>query len=78
MLLLVGSATPMVEFYRGFYNIYNAKRVNLVKDEIRTLNKEVVIMPYFRWPANHQFAAKKYRTDIFWKFIAKRQKGLNM
>ncbi|MBR5599432.1 MAG: hypothetical protein IKW39_05270 [Alphaproteobacteria bacterium] len=76
-VFLIGSVTPMVEFYRGFYYVSKAKRINLVTDEIETLNKQIVIMPLFLWDANHQFTAKNYGRDIFWQWLAKETKGLN-
>lgn len=70
LLLAVGSATPLTEFYRGIHYTRKAGRLALTADEIYTLNKPFVRMPVFGWSANHQFTAKNYRTDIFWQFLA--------
>ena len=77
LTLLIGSVTPMYEFYRGFYNVKKERKLNLVTDEIRTLNQKLVVMPIFLWDANHQYTAKNYKIDIFWQWFAKKQKGLN-
>lgn len=69
-LWLIGAVTPTVEFYRGIHYVHEAKKLNLVKDEIYTLNQSFVRMPEFGWDANHQYTAKNYRTDIFWRFIS--------
>ena len=66
----MGSATPLMEFYRGIYYVRQAGRLALTADEIYTLNKSFVRMPVFGWGANHQYTARNYRTDIFWKFLA--------
>lgn len=71
-LWLVGSITSIVEFYRGIHYTLETKRLNLVKDEIFTLNQAYVRMPEFGWSANHQFSAKNYLTDIFWQYLAKK------
>lgn len=76
-LFIIGSITPIVEFYRGFHYTSKAKKINLVADEIYTLNKKLVIMPVFYWDANHQYTAKNYKTDFFWQYMAKKTKGLN-
>lgn len=70
LLLAVGSATPLMEFYRGIHYTRKAGRLALTADEIYTLNQPFVRMPVFGWSANHQFTAKNYRTDIFWQFLA--------
>ena len=70
LLLAVGSATPLTEFYRGIHYTRKAGHLALTADEIYTLNKPFVRMPVFGWSANHQFTAKNYRTDIFWQFLA--------
>ncbi len=72
LLLVTGAATPLTEFYRGLHYTYKEGRLGLVADRIYTLNKAFVQMPVFGWDANHQFTAKKYRTDIFWQFLAKK------
>ncbi|MBP5698124.1 MAG: hypothetical protein J6W96_01175 [Alphaproteobacteria bacterium] len=71
ILLLIGSATPVMEFYRGIHYTLEAKKLRLVKDEIYTLNQPFVRMPVFGWDANHQYTARNYRTDIFWQYLAK-------
>ena len=71
-LWLIGTATPIMEFYRGIHYVNEEKKLDLVKDEIYTLNQSFVRMPEFGWDANHQFTARNYKTDIFWQFIAKR------
>ena len=76
-LFIIGSITPIVEFYRGFHYTSKAQKINLVADEIYTLNKKLVIMPVFYWDANHQYTAKNYKTDFFWQYMAKKTKGLN-
>jgi hypothetical protein len=73
-LLLIGAVTPLTEFYRGFYYTSKAGRINLVADEIYTLNKSFVRMPIFGWDANHQYTAKEYETDVFWQFFAKKHR----
>ena len=77
ILMLIGSATPIVEFYRGFHYVTEAKKINLVADDIYTLNQRLVVMPVFFWDANHQFTAQTYKTDFFWQFLAKKTRGLN-
>jgi len=72
-LWFFGTATPIMEFYRGIHYVTEEKRLNLVKDEIYTLNQAYVPMPEFGWDVNHQFTARNYKTDIFWQFIAKRK-----
>lgn len=71
-LLLLGSATPLMEFYRGLHYTFQAGKLALVQDEIRTLNKGFVRMPIFGWDANHQYTARYYRTDVFWQYLAHR------
>jgi hypothetical protein len=75
--MVIGSFTPLTEFYRGIFYTTQAKKINLVTDDIYTLNKRVVIMPVFLWGANHQFTAQTYKTDIFWQILAKKTRGLN-
>jgi len=72
ILLLLGSATPMMEFYRGFYYTIEARKVNLVKDDIHTLNQPYIRMPEFGYDVNHQFTAQNYQNDIFWQYLAKK------
>ena len=72
ILFLIGSATPVTEFYRGLHYTFEAGKINLVKDEIYTLNQPFVRMPEFGWSANHQYTAQNYRTDIFWHWLAHR------
>lgn len=76
-LLFIGSITPIMEFYRGIFYTTQAKKINLVADEIYTLNKRLVIMPVFGYDANHQYTAKTYKSDFFWQYIAKKTHGLN-
>ena len=71
VLLILGACTPCMEFYRGIYYTYNANNINLVADDIYTLNQAYVRMPIFGWDANHQYTAKNYKDDIFWSFFAK-------
>ena len=73
-VMLIGAFTPMVEFYRGIHYVSRAGRLNLVADEIYTLNQAFVRMPIFGWDANHQYTAKKYETDIFWQFFSKKKR----
>ena len=61
-----------MEFYRGIHYTSSAGKINLVADEIYTLNQAFVRMPVFGWDANHQYTAKNYRDDFFWSFLAKR------
>ncbi len=77
VFLAIGAVTPMVEFYRGFHYINQAKKINLVADNIYTLNQRLVVMPVFYWDANHQFTAQTYKTDFFWQYLAKKTRGLN-
>ncbi|MCM1323333.1 MAG: hypothetical protein NC218_04160 [Acetobacter sp.] len=70
-IFLIGAMTPLVEFYRGIHYTVEAKKLALVKDEIYTLNGAYIPMPEFGWDVNHQYTAKTYRTDIFWRYIAK-------
>lgn len=69
-LLIIGSLTPLIEFYRGVHYTAIAGRMALVKDDIQTLNGRFIPMPEFGWDVNHQFTAQNYRTDIFWRYIA--------
>ena len=73
LLLIIGAATPLMEFYRGLYYVNEAKKINLVKDDIYTLDQKHVAMPDFGFQANHQFSAKFYQTDIFWQYLAKKR-----
>ena len=70
ILLLIGSATPLMEFYRGLHYTFKEGKIALVQDSMRTLNKKLVIMPVFGWDANHQYTAQNYQTDIFWRYLA--------
>lgn len=72
ILLFIGSATPLMEFYRGLHYTFEAGKLALVQDSMRTLNKRLVIMPLFGWDANHQYTARNYQTDIFWRYLAHR------
>ena len=72
IFLVIGSATPLMEFYRGFHYVNEAKKIALVQDDIRTLNKAFVPMPVFGWDVNHQYTARNYQTDIFWQYLAHR------
>ncbi len=72
-IFLIGAFTPCVEFYRGIHYTMEAKKLALVQDEIYTLNGAFIPMPLFGWDVNHQYTAKTYKTDIFWKYLAKRQ-----
>ena len=72
LMFLIGCATPAMEFYRGLHYTFEAGKINLVKDEIYTLNRPIVRMPEFGWSANHQYTAQNYRTDIFWHWLANR------
>ena len=72
ILLLLGAATPLMEFYRGFHYVAEARRLQLVKDELYTLNQAYARMPEFGYDVNHQFSAKNYKTDIFWQYLAKK------
>jgi len=71
-LLCLGTATPLMEFYRGIYYVFEAKKINLVKDDIYTLNQSYIRMPEFGYEVNHQFTARYWQTDIFWQYIAKK------
>ena len=71
LLLIIGAVTPGFEFFRGLYFVQKHHQLNLVADEIYTLNQKIVTMPVFGWSANHQFTAKDYQTDIFWNYLAK-------
>ena len=73
-VMLIGAVTPMVEFYRGFHYVNRTGRLNLVADEIYTLNQAFVRMPIFGWDANHQYTAQEYKTDIFWQFFSKKKR----
>ena len=77
VLLCIGAMTPMTEFYRGFHFMAKEKRINLVADDIYTLNNRYIRMPVFGYDVNHQYTAKEYKTDIFWQWFAKKTKGLN-
>ena len=72
ILLAIGAMTPLTEFYRGIYFIGKAHKVDLVRDEIRTLNDAFIPMPEFGWDVNHQYTAKEYKTDIFWQYFSKK------
>ncbi len=72
ILLLIGATTPLTEFYRGVYFTHRLGRLNVVADQIHTLNQSFVRMPVFGWDANHQFTAKKYRSDIFWQYLSRK------
>lgn len=72
ILLTIGAATPLMEFYRGIHYTMQAGRLGLTADEIYTLNQGFVRMPLFGWDANHQYTALDYKTDIFWRYFAKR------
>ena len=76
-LLIIGCMTPITEFYRGIHYVWNAKKINLVADEIYTLNQKLVIMPVFYWVANHKYTAKNYKTDFFWQYMDKKNRGFN-
>jgi hypothetical protein len=71
-LVILGATTPLMEFYRGWHYVAEAGKINIVQDQIRTLDKAYVRMPVFGWSANHQFTAKNYKHDIFWNYLAKK------
>ncbi len=70
ILLLCGSITVFNEFYRGFYNIYTSKKIDIVADDVYTLNKQHVYFPLTGDDINFQFTAKNYKNDIFWKYFS--------
>ncbi|MBO5441685.1 MAG: hypothetical protein J6A09_03885 [Alphaproteobacteria bacterium] len=72
ILLAIGAVTPLTEFYRGIHFVAEAKKLNVVKDEIYTLNGAFIPMPEFGFDVNHQYTAKKYKTDIFWQYFSKK------
>lgn len=72
IFFMIGAMTPAMEFYRGIHYTTQAHKLALVKDEIYTLNGTFIPMPIFKWDVNHQYTAKKFRTDIFWQYISKR------
>lgn len=72
IVFIIGAITPIMEFYRSFYYVYDAKKINLVKDEIYTLNQSYIPMPIFGFDVNHQYTAKNYRNDLFWQILAKK------
>lgn len=74
VLLLIGAATPLTEFYRGLHFTRQLGRLNIVADQIYTLNQPFVQMPVFGWDANHQFTAKEYRSDIFWQYLSRKHR----
>ena len=71
MLFIIGSLTPITEFYRSLHFVTKAHKLSVVKDEIYTLNGAFIPMPEFGWDVNHQYTAKTYKTDIFWQYISK-------
>lgn len=72
-IFFIGAMTPLTEFYRGIHYTNEAGKLALVKDEIYSLNAPFIPMPQFGWDVNHQYTAKTFRTDIFWRYLAKRQ-----
>lgn len=70
IVFIIGAVTPITEFYRGFYYIKNAKKINLVTDEIYTLNQHYISMPVFGFDVNHQYTAQNYTHDLFWQIFA--------
>lgn len=71
ILFLFGAVTPAMEFYRGFHYTFEAGKLFLPADDIRTLNRFYIRMPIFGYDVNHQYTAKNYRDDIFWQFFSK-------
>lgn len=70
-IFMIGAMTPLAEFYRGIYYTTSTHRRRLVQDQIYTLNGAFIPMPIFGWDVNHQYTAKTYKTDIFWKYLSK-------
>lgn len=72
IVYMIGAVTPVTEFYRSFYYVSNAKKINLVTDDIYTLNQPYIRMPIFGFDVNHQYTAKNYMNDLFWQILAKK------
>lgn len=60
--LLIGMATPMVEFYRGFYHVIDQKTIFLEDDSLMTLNKEGEM---------YNFVTADPKEHFFFKYLAR-------
>lgn len=60
--LIIGSCTPLTEFYRGFYHVKTEKRIGLADDQTISLeNTEPSI----------NFESFGYESQLFYRYVAK-------
>lgn len=63
--LLIGTATPLIEFTRAFVNVFKEGRINVVADHIKTLADK-----NFNGQIDN-FITKNIKEEIFFKYLAK-------
>lgn len=66
-ILVIGMATPIMEFYRGIYKVTEAQRLNLIADDIYTLNQY-----HSSGNVYGNFVSENYSDSIFFKYLAQR------
>ena len=57
--------TPAMEFYRGIYKVTEGQRLNLVADDIYTLNQY-----HSSGDIYGNFVSESYKDSIFFKYLA--------
>ncbi|MPN40293.1 hypothetical protein SDC9_187829 [bioreactor metagenome] len=64
IILIIGTATPMVEYYRAFNAVCVHQQLNLVADDVKTLANRTVKM-------DPNFLAANYKELDFYKYLQK-------
>lgn len=64
-LLIIGTVTPIIEVYRGVYKVTAEQKINLVADEIYTLNQY-----HSSGNVYGNFVSENYQNSLFYKYIA--------
>ena len=73
IFLVIGAATPCVEFYRGFYQVWLRGINDPATDNYVTLNHEAnPVDPDSSWPPTN-FVSVDYDNTPFFKYIARKQ-----
>ncbi len=62
VFLLIGTATPAVEFYRGFYHVYEQKTLFLENRRLMTFDRE---------GTSYNFVTSNPEDHFFFKYLAK-------
>jgi len=84
VVLLLGSITPLIEFYRSFVYIFYLQKRPIVSDEIKTLNNRILdinkpqLIVFSDKTDNYcsfgNYGTKNYSDKIFFKYLAKKFK----